>query len=85
MDKGGVNSCSGATGATVAQLALGWVLSRGPDIVPLIGARRRDQLDEALGALERELSADDLRRIERAVPQGAATGDRYNPPGMALL
>ena len=74
-----------ATGATVAQLALGWVLSRGTDIVPLIGARRRDQLTEALGALDRQLRAEILAQVERAVPRGAAAGERYNPPGMALL
>ena len=60
-----------AKGATVAQLAIGWVLSRGPDIVPLVGARRRDlQLAEALGALSLELTGDDLAAIERAVPAG---------------
>jgi len=74
-----------ATGATVAQLALGWVLSRGTDIVPLIGARRRDQLTEALGALDRQLRAEILAQVERAVPRGAAAGERYNSPGMALL
>jgi diketogulonate reductase-like aldo/keto reductase len=61
----------------VAQLAIAWVLSRGPDIVPLVGARRRERLTEALGALSLELTADDLAAIERAVPSGAAAGDRY--------
>jgi aryl-alcohol dehydrogenase-like predicted oxidoreductase len=74
-----------ARGATVAQLAFAWVLSRGEDIVPLIGARRRDQLDEALGALELELSADEQARIEEAIPPGAAAGDRYGAPQMADL
>jgi aryl-alcohol dehydrogenase-like predicted oxidoreductase len=64
-------------GATVAQVAIAWVLSRGADIVPLIGARRRDRLAESLGALELNLSAEDLTRIERAVPSGAAAGERY--------
>ena len=67
-----------AKGATVAQLAIGWVLSRGQDIVPVIGARRRDRLAEALGALDLALTADDLARIEAAVPAGAAAGDRYD-------
>jgi diketogulonate reductase-like aldo/keto reductase len=53
-------------GATVAQLAIAWVLSRGEDVVPLVGARRRDRLAEALGALEVELTSDDLTAIERA-------------------
>jgi aryl-alcohol dehydrogenase-like predicted oxidoreductase len=64
-------------GATVAQLAIAWVLARGSDVVPLVGARRRDRLAEALGALGISLSADDVRRIERAVPAAAAAGERY--------
>lgn len=74
-----------ARGATVAQAAIAWVLSRGEDVVPLVGARRRDRLDEALGALELELSAEDLATIERAVPAGAAAGERYAPQQMAML
>jgi aryl-alcohol dehydrogenase-like predicted oxidoreductase len=72
-------------GATAAQAAIAWVLSRGDDIVPLIGARRRDRLDEALGALTVELSDDDLATIERAVPAEQAAGDRYDPHQMAVL
>jgi aryl-alcohol dehydrogenase-like predicted oxidoreductase len=72
-------------GATVAQIAIAWVLSRGEDIVPLIGARRRDRLTEALGALDLTLTADDLTRIESAVPKGAAAGERYDPRQMAIL
>jgi aryl-alcohol dehydrogenase-like predicted oxidoreductase len=72
-------------GVTVAQVAIGWVLTRGADIVPLVGARRRDRLFEALGALDVKLTADDLTRIERAVPPGAAAGDRYPPALMAHL
>jgi aryl-alcohol dehydrogenase-like predicted oxidoreductase len=74
-----------ARSATVAQIAIAWVLQRGEDIVPLVGARRRDRLVEALGALEIRLSADDLAAIERAVPPGAAAGDRYQAPQMAVL
>jgi aryl-alcohol dehydrogenase-like predicted oxidoreductase len=72
-------------GATAAQAAIAWVLSRGEDIVPLIGARRRDRLAEALGALTVELSDDDLATIERAVPAEQAAGDRYDPHQMAVL
>ena len=72
-------------GATVAQLAIAWVLSRGEDIVPLVGARRRDRLQEALGALELELTSDDVAAIERAVPQEAVAGDRYDARQMAIL
>ena len=74
-----------ARGATVAQLAIAWVLSRGEDIVPLIGARRRDRLEEALGALELELTPDEIAGIERSVPADAAAGDRYNAQQMAVL
>jgi pyridoxine 4-dehydrogenase len=80
-----LRSVADAKGATVAQVAIAWVLSRGPEIIPLIGARRRERLDEALGALEIELTADDLHAIEDAVPAGAAAGDRYNEHQMALL
>jgi len=74
-----------AKAATVAQVAFGWALSRGEDIVALIGARRRDQLGEALGALELELMDEDLERIEQAIPPDAAAGDRYGAPQMADL
>ncbi|MFG2104212.1 aldo/keto reductase [Micromonospora echinaurantiaca] len=74
-----------AKGVTVAQIAIAWVLSRGEDIVPLIGARRRDRLAEALGALEVGLGADDLAAIEAAVPAGAAAGSRYDEAQMAHL
>jgi aryl-alcohol dehydrogenase-like predicted oxidoreductase len=70
---------------TVAQLAIAWVASRGEDILPLIGSRRRPQLAEALGALDVRLTSDDLARIERAVPPRAAAGDRYPAPLMKHL
>ena len=72
-------------GATVAQVAIAWVLSRGPHIVPLVGARNLDRLAESLGALALELTAESLARIEDAVPAGAASGTRYDAMGMALL
>jgi aryl-alcohol dehydrogenase-like predicted oxidoreductase len=72
-------------GATVAQVAIAWVLSRGEDIVPLVGARRRDRLHEALGALEVELTSEDVAAVERAVPQEAVAGDRYDARQMAIL
>ena len=72
-------------GVSVAQLAFAWVLSRGPDIVPLIGARRREQLADGLGALAVTLSDDELARIERAIPPAAVAGERYAPPQMAHL
>jgi aryl-alcohol dehydrogenase-like predicted oxidoreductase len=74
-----------AKGATAAQAAIAWVLSRGADIVPLIGARRRDRLQEALGALDLHLTGEDLHTIEAAVPADRAAGDRYDPRQMAML
>jgi aryl-alcohol dehydrogenase-like predicted oxidoreductase len=71
--------------ATAAQAAIAWVLSRGEDIVPLVGARRRDRLTEALGALDTALTPEDLKTIEDAVPAGEAAGDRYDPRQMAML
>ncbi|HLH65268.1 MAG TPA: aldo/keto reductase [Solirubrobacteraceae bacterium] len=72
-------------GVTVAQLAIAWVASRGPDIVPLIGARRRDQLTEALAGLNLGLSAQELEAIEKAAPAHAVRGARYGPQQMADL
>ena len=72
-------------GATPAQLALAWVRSRGDDIVAVMGARRRDQLKDALGALELSLDAGDLARIEAAVSPGLTAGERYDPAQMAHL
>ncbi|MFJ3619680.1 aldo/keto reductase [Streptomyces iakyrus] len=72
-------------GVSVAQIAIAWVLSRGEDIVPLVGARRRDRLTEALGALDVTLEPADLAAIEEAVPAGAAAGDRYPAAQMAHL
>ncbi|MFB6845339.1 aldo/keto reductase [Streptomyces sp. NPDC056373] len=70
-------------GVSVAQIAIAWVLSRGEDIVPLVGARRRDRLTEALGALDVTLEPADLAAIEEAVPAGAAAGERYPAAQMA--
>jgi aryl-alcohol dehydrogenase-like predicted oxidoreductase len=74
-----------AKGISVAQLAIAWVAAQGDDIVPLVGARRRDRLAEALGAMNVVLSEEDLAAIERAVPKGAAAGDRYATAQMAHL
>ncbi|MEU1704277.1 aldo/keto reductase [Streptomyces sp. NPDC005706] len=72
-------------GVTVAQIAIAWVLSRGEDIVPLVGARTRERLTESLDALDVTLDAADLAAIEKAVPADAAAGDRYASAQMALL
>jgi aryl-alcohol dehydrogenase-like predicted oxidoreductase len=72
-------------GVSTAQLAFAWVLSRGADIVPLIGTKRRDRLAEALGALNLRLAPADLAALAAAVPPGQVAGDRYDPGQMAAL
>jgi pyridoxine 4-dehydrogenase len=72
-------------GVSVAQLAIAWVAAQGVDIVPLVGARRRDRLREALGALDFTLRPEDLARLEAIVPPNAAAGTRYNASQMAHL
>ena len=72
-------------GASVAQVAIAWVAAQGPDIVPLVGARRRDRLAEALGALNLALSADDLAKLAKALPPGAAAGERYPAAALAHM
>jgi aryl-alcohol dehydrogenase-like predicted oxidoreductase len=72
-------------GMSPAQAAIAWVLSRGDDIVPLLGSRTCAQLAEALATLDFKLTADDLARIEAAVPLGSASGDRYPAAAMATL
>jgi aryl-alcohol dehydrogenase-like predicted oxidoreductase len=74
-----------AKGCTVAQLAIAWVAAQGEDIVPLVGARTRERLAEALPAMELNLTADDLAEIEKAVPPGVARGDRYPSAFMSGL
>jgi aryl-alcohol dehydrogenase-like predicted oxidoreductase len=80
-----LRSVADAKGVTVAQIAIAWVASRGTDIVPLVGARRRDRLVEALGALDVTLSAADLVAIEGAVPVEAIAGTRYDLHQMSVL
>jgi aryl-alcohol dehydrogenase-like predicted oxidoreductase len=72
-------------GVTTAQLAIAWVLSRGTDIVPLVGTKRRDRLAEALGALDLRLDPAELAALEAAVPAAQVAGDRYDPGQMASL
>jgi aryl-alcohol dehydrogenase-like predicted oxidoreductase len=74
-----------ARGVSTAQLAFAWVLARGDDIIPLIGTKRRDRLQETLGALDITLTPDEITAIERAVPAGAVSGDRYDSRQMAAL
>jgi aryl-alcohol dehydrogenase-like predicted oxidoreductase len=70
---------------TVAQLALAWVLSRGDDVVPIPGTKRRKWLRENIAALEISLSDDDVAALEAAVPRSAVQGDRYQAASMRSL
>lgn len=72
-----VRQIAGEKGVTPGQLALAWVLSRGPDIVPIPGTKRRRYLEENVAAAGITLDGTDLRRLEAAVPAGAVAGDRY--------
>ena len=72
-------------GASPAQVAIAWVLARGEDVVPVIGARRRDRLDEALGALDVTLDDATLAGLDDAFPPGVAEGDRYAAAQMGML
>jgi aryl-alcohol dehydrogenase-like predicted oxidoreductase len=80
-----LRNVAAARGISVAQAAIAWVAQQGNDIIPLIGARRRDRLAEALGALDVNLSAGDMADIELAVPKDAAQGTRYASAAMAQL
>jgi aryl-alcohol dehydrogenase-like predicted oxidoreductase len=70
-------------GATPAQVALAWVLSRGEDIVPIPGTKRRKYLEENVAALDVDLSEEDIERLDEAFPQGVTAGDRY--PDMSTV
>jgi len=80
-----VRSLAEKKGVTVAQLAIAWVLARGRDIVPLVGARNRERLQESLGALDVILSKEESEVVERLVPPGAVAGERYAPQMMLTL
>jgi len=67
---------------TPSQLALAWLLARGPDIVPIPGTKKRKYLEENVGALRVKLTPDDLRRIDEVAPKGVAAGDRYPAAAM---
>jgi aryl-alcohol dehydrogenase-like predicted oxidoreductase len=72
-------------GCTTAQLALAWLLHQGDDVVPIPGTRRVRYLEENAAAADIRLTAEQLARIEAAVPAGAVAGDRYPPAGMATV
>jgi aryl-alcohol dehydrogenase-like predicted oxidoreductase len=72
-----VDALAAEKGVTPGRLALAWVLARGDDVVPIPGTTRAAHLEENVGALDVELTQDDLDRLERAFPAGATAGDRY--------
>lgn len=76
---------SGSQTATPSQLAIAWVLARGNDIIPVIGARKRKRLEESLGALDLTLSPENLKHIAEAMPASEVAGTRYGPHAMSLL
>jgi aryl-alcohol dehydrogenase-like predicted oxidoreductase len=78
-----VEAIASEKGVTPSQLALAWVLAQGDDIVPIPGTKRVKYLEENAGAVDVELTDDDLRRIEEAFPKGATAGDRY--PDMSTV
>lgn len=72
-------------GCTPAQLALAWVLAQGEDIVPIPGTKRRQYVQENVGALDVEITPEDLERLDEIAPKGVAAGARYSEPGMAAV
>jgi pyridoxine 4-dehydrogenase len=80
-----LRSLAAAKEATTTQLAIAWVLAQGAEIVPVIGARRRQQLNEALGSAKINLTRADLEAIEAAIPKNAAQGARYPDAMLARL
>ena len=80
-----LRAIAGRIGASVAQVAIAWVLAQGKDIVPLVGARRRDRLTEALGALDVTLTPAHLADLAKAFPPGVAAGGRYPDAQLAHL
>jgi aryl-alcohol dehydrogenase-like predicted oxidoreductase len=80
-----VSAIAREKGCTASQLALAWVLAQGDDVVPIPGTKRRTYLVENVGALDVRLSADDLRRIDEAMPSGVAAGERYPAAMMSFV
>jgi aryl-alcohol dehydrogenase-like predicted oxidoreductase len=80
-----LNHLAAEKGLAAAQLAIAWVLAKGPRIIPVIGARTRAQLSESLGALRVNLTERELARIEESVPAAAIAGTRYDERQMSML
>jgi len=80
-----LNDLAGEKGVTGTQLAIAWVLARGKDIIPVIGARTRAQLNESLGALDILMTDSDMKRLEEAVEEVGVAGTRYDASQMRML
>jgi aryl-alcohol dehydrogenase-like predicted oxidoreductase len=78
-----VRQLAASKGVTPSQLAIAWVLAQGDDVVAIPGTKRRSYLEENLGALDVELTGEDLAAIERVTPRGSVAGERYTPEHMA--
>ncbi len=80
-----VREVADGKGITPGQLALAWLLAQGDDIVPIPGTKRREYLEENAGAADVTLTAEDLARVEEAMPRGSAAGDRYSEEQMRAV
>jgi aryl-alcohol dehydrogenase-like predicted oxidoreductase len=80
-----INAIASEHRCAPSQLALAWVLAQGDDIVPIPGTKRRKYLEENAGALNVKLTADDVTRIDRMIPPGAASGARYAPHALRAV
>lgn len=80
-----VEAVAKAHGASMAQVALAWLLAQGPDIVPIPGSKRRQTLEDSAGAVRVNLTADDIAALEAASPIGATAGDRYGSAAMMKM
>jgi aryl-alcohol dehydrogenase-like predicted oxidoreductase len=80
-----IEDVAAAKNATAAQIALAWVLAQGPDVAPIPGTKRRQYLEQNIGALDVDLSSQDIAALSAAFEPGAAAGTRYAAPQMAAL
>jgi len=80
-----IRAIAASNGCTPAQLALAWVMAQGDDIVPIPGTKRRQYLEENVGALDIRLTPEELTEIDGLIPPGAAAGSRYSEPGMRAI
>jgi len=80
-----VRDIAARKGGTPAQIALAWLLHKGPDIVPIPGTKRRRYLEENVGAINVQLSAEEMAQLDAALPPEKVAGPRYNAKQMAMV